>query len=68
MKQYESTAQFYKSQDWANCKAQVTMERLKDGALYCEHCGKVILKSFNPHERNNRNAIVFHNKKYGFYI
>ena len=22
MKQYESTAQFYKSQDWANCKAQ----------------------------------------------
>ena len=64
MKQYESTAQFYKSQDWANCKAQVTMERLKDGALYCEHCGGILAKSFNPNERNNRNAIVFHHKKY----
>lgn len=63
MKQYESTAQFYRGIDWANCKAQVTNERLKDGALYCEHCGKLILKSFNPNERNNRNAVVYHHIK-----
>ena len=62
MKQYESTAQFYRGKDWENCKAQVTNERLKDGALYCEHCGKIILKSFNPKERNNKGAIVYHHK------
>lgn len=62
MKRYESTAQFYNGQDWANCKAQVTQERIKDGALYCEHCGEVILKSFNPNERNNKGAIVYHHK------
>ena len=63
MKQYESTAAFYRGQDWANCKAQVTQERLKGGALYCEHCGKIILKSFNPNERNNKNAVVYHHIK-----
>lgn len=64
MKHYNNTTQFYNSADWANCKAQVTNERLKNGALYCEHCGKVILKGFNPNARNNRNAIVYHHKKY----
>ena len=64
MRQYESTTQFYNSADWANCKAQVTQERLKGGALYCEHCGKVILKSFNPNANNNKGAVVFHHKKY----
>lgn len=64
MKQYDNTAQFYRGTDWANCKAQVTNERLRDGALYCEHCGKVILKSFNPNERNNRNAVVYHHIKH----
>jgi predicted kinase len=46
------------------CKAQVTNERMKDGALYCEHCGKLILKSFNPNENNNKGAIVYHHIKY----
>ena len=63
MRYYENTAQFYRGSDWANCKAQVTQERLKDGALYCEHCGKIILKTFNPNERNNRNAVVYHHIK-----
>ena len=63
MRHYETLTQFYNSQDWANCKAQVTQERLKDGALYCEHCGKLILKSFNPNEKNNKGAIVYHHKK-----
>lgn len=64
MRQYESTAQFYRGQDWEYCKQQVTQERLIDGALYCEHCGKIILKSFNPNERNNRNAVVYHHIKH----
>jgi len=64
MKQYQTTAQFYKSQDWADCKAQVTQARLKDGALYCEHCGKVIVKNFNPAANNNAGAIVYHHKVY----
>lgn len=64
MKNYDNTTQFYNGQDWANCKAQVTQERLKDGALYCEHCGKLILKSFNPNAKNNKGAIVYHHKIY----
>ena len=62
MKHYDNVTQFYNGQDWANCKAQVTQERLKDGALYCEHCGKLILKSFNPNAKNNKGAIVYHHK------
>ncbi len=64
MRHYETLTQFYNGQDWANCKAQVTQERLKNGALYCEHCGKIILKSFNPNARNNKGAIVYHHKIY----
>ena len=65
MKHYDDTAQFYNSADWANCKAQVTHERLsKDGALYCELCGKPLVKNFNPNERNNSKAIVYHHKIY----
>lgn len=64
MRHYETLTQFYNGQDWANCKAQVTNERLKDGALYCEHCGKVIVKSFNPNANNNKGAIVYHHKTY----
>jgi predicted kinase len=64
LRTYENTTQFYNGQDWANCKAQVTQERLKDGALYCEHCGKLILKSFNPNANNNKGAVVFHHKTY----
>lgn len=64
MRHYESLAQFYNGVDWAACKDQVTQERLKDGALYCEHCGGVIVKSFNPTANNNKGAIVFHHKTY----
>ena len=64
MRQYDNTTQFYNGQDWANCKAQVTQERLKDGALYCEHCGEIILKSFNPNAKNNKGAVVYHHKIY----
>lgn len=64
MKRYDNTDQFYRSNDWSNCKAQVLQQRLKDGAIYCEHCGKIILKSFNPNERNNSKAAVFHHKIY----
>ena len=64
MRTYDNVTQFYNGQDWANCKAQVTEERLRDGALYCEHCGQIVLKSFNPNEKNNKGAIVYHHKKY----
>lgn len=65
MKHYDNTAQFYRSQDWDNCKAQVTVERMKDdGVLYCELCGKPIVKNFNPSKRNNAGAVVFHHKTY----
>lgn len=65
MKHYNDTSEFYKGQDWVNCKAQVTQARLKkDGALYCELCGKPLVKNFNPNERNNSKAIVYHHIKY----
>lgn len=65
MRTYDNTAQFYKSQDWANCKAQVMAERIKaDGVLYCEFCGAPIVKNFNPNKRNNAGAVVFHHKTY----
>lgn len=65
MKRYENTAQFYNSEDWALCKMQVTEERIKrDGGLYCEHCKRLLTKSFNPKENNNKRAIVFHHITY----
>lgn len=64
MKHYDNTVQFYNGSDWEHCKAQVTQERLKDGALYCEHCGKIIVKNFNPNAKNNKGAIVYHHKIY----
>jgi predicted kinase len=60
MKIYSTLASFRASDDWANCKAIVLKERLRGGAVYCEHCGKVILKNFNPKEKNNALAMVFH--------
>ena len=63
MKQYKNTADFYNGDDWAYCKIQVANERLKaDGGLYCEHCGRLLTKSFNPKENNNKHAIVYHHK------
>lgn len=64
MKHYNNLASFYNGEDWAKCKAQVLNERLKDGIIYCEHCGEPILKSFNPQEKNNKAAMVFHHKEY----
>lgn len=64
MKHYKSTQDFYNGVDWALCKAQVMQERMKDGAIYCEHCGGLILKSFNPKKRDNKRAMVFHHKIY----
>lgn len=60
--QFSTRASFYASAEWANCKAAVIAERIKDGALYCEHCGQIIVKSFNPQARNNAGAVVFHHK------
>lgn len=64
MRHYDSTAQFYRGEDWANCKAQVLSERQRGGAIYCEHCGQPIIKGFNPNANNNAGAIVFHHKTY----
>jgi predicted kinase len=62
MRHYETLTQFYNGEDWRFCKAQVTQERLKEGGLFCEHCGGVIVKSFNPNANNNKGAIVYHHK------
>lgn len=63
MRNYTTLASFYASDDWANCKARVLQDRIKGGAVYCEHCGEIILKDFNPRERNNAGAMVFHHKR-----
>jgi hypothetical protein len=60
---FRSTAEFYRSKEWADCKAQVLHDRLaksKDGVIYCDLCHKPIVSAFNPSEKNNRGAIVFH--------
>lgn len=63
MKTYSKTADFYRSEEWRHCKAQVLQSRIKaDGVVYCEHCGKPIIKGFNPQKNNNSEAIVFHHK------
>lgn len=65
MKTYKSTYDFYRSEDWSQCKTQVLFQRTKaDGVVYCEHCGKPIIKGFNPSANNNKGAIVFHHKIY----
>ena len=65
MRRFENTAQFYRSNEWAACKAQVLQQRVRsDGAVYCEHCGGLIVKGFNPNANNNAGAIVFHHKIY----
>lgn len=65
MKYYTSLTAFYNGEDWANCKAQVLNSRIQeDGVVYCEQCGLPIVKGFNPNEKNNKGAIVFHHKIY----
>lgn len=63
MRKYSTLASFYAGDDWSDCKAEVLRQRLKGGAVYCEHCGEVILKDFNPREKNNAGAMVFHHKR-----
>lgn len=63
MRIYSTLASFYAGPDWSACKGQVLNERIRGGAVYCEHCGEVILKNFNPKERNNAGAMVFHHKR-----
>ena len=60
MRNYTTLASFYAGEDWGNCKALVLKERIRGGAVYCEHCGEIILKNFNPQEKNNAGAMVFH--------
>lgn len=61
--QFNSTAAFYNSKEWQYCKLQVIEERKRaDGAIVCADCGRVLVKSFNPTERNNRHAMVFHHE------
>ena len=52
---------FYTSDLWAKCKQQVYENKKdKNGVVYCEMCGKPLIKSFNPQRNDNRNAIVYH--------
>ena len=60
---FTTLASFRASDEWANCKAITLNQRLKGGAVYCEHCGEIILKNFNPKEKNNARAMVFHHIK-----
>lgn len=52
---------FYTSSIWYNCKQQV-YENKKDenGIVYCEMCGKPLIKAFNPKTNDNRSSIVYH--------
>ena len=63
MRHFNSTAEFYNSKEWGYCKQQVLEQRKRpDGSVVCADCGRVLVKSFNPNERNNKHAIVFHHE------
>ena len=67
MRHFETTSQFYRSKEWEYCKQQVIqreLEKSTDGVIRCGLCGEPIVKGFNPSERNNKGAIVFHHKIY----
>ena len=40
-------ANFYKSKQWEDLLQQLKLERLVDGQLICEHCGKPIVKAYD---------------------
>lgn len=43
-----SLKSFYKSKEWENLLAVLKSERVRDdGLLYCEHCGKPIIKAYD---------------------
>ncbi len=62
MRIYKNKREFYKGDDWGICKMQILNARLKNGIVYCEHCGEPIIKSFNPQKNNNAGAMAFHHK------
>lgn len=63
MRHFNSTAEFYNSKEWGYCKMQVMEQRKKeDGSIVCADCGRVLVKSFNPNENNNKHAMVFHHE------
>ncbi len=65
MRHFDNLPQFYGSKEWEQCKAQVLISRIKqDGSVICEHCGRPIVKGFNPQANNNKFAMVFHHKIY----
>ena len=52
---------FYKSDEWRNLLNVLKSEREREGVLYCEHCGKPIIKKFDcighhKHELTNANV------------
>lgn len=54
---------FYTSDKWKNCKQQILFERTReDGGVYCEYCGKPILKQFNSQRNDNNYSMIFHHK------
>ena len=52
---------FYTGKVWALCKEEV-YNRKKDenGVVYCEKCGKPLIKTFNPNSKDNRSSIIYH--------
>lgn len=45
---FQSLPQFYQSDDWRSFRAAEIAARIgADGILYCEHCGKPILQSYD---------------------
>lgn len=38
---------FYRSDEWRNCRAIVINDRLKDGITICEYCGKPIISAYD---------------------
>ena len=67
MRHFETTSQFYRSKEWEQCKQQVIqreLEKSTDAVIRCGLCGEPIVKGFNPNDKNNKGAIVFHHKIY----
>ena len=38
---------FYRSDEWENLLKVIKLERLQDGELFCEYCGKPIIKAYD---------------------
>lgn len=53
---FQSLPQFYQSTEWRTFRSCLIAERMSaEGVIYCEHCGKPILQSYD---------IILHHKKY----